>query len=116
MDVRNAQEARAFATNVREDYAGELYDLHGVALRIRRAARLGHLSVQIHQDRPIDLRKTGAAAYLIETLLMAGYEAEWVEVRKHEHGQRGDPPREFIYEELLVQWHVRLHAGDQDKT
>lgn len=79
-----------------------------VALRIRRAARLGHLSVQIHQDRPIDLRKTGAAAYLIETLAMAGYETEWVEVRKHEHGPRGDPPREFVYEEFLVLWHVRM--------
>ncbi len=108
MDVRNAREARDFATNVREDYAGELYDLHGVALKIRRAARLGHLSVQLHQDRPIDLKQTGAAAYLIETLLLSGYETEWVEVRKHEHGPRGDPPREFVYEELLVLWHLRM--------
>lgn len=108
MDVRTAHEARAFATSIREDYAAELFDLNGVALLIRRAARLGHLSVQIHQDRPLDLRETKAAAFLIETLDLSGYESEWVEVRKHEHGPRGDPPREFIYEELLIQWHLRL--------
>lgn len=116
MDVRNAQEARDFARNVREDYANELYDLHGVALKIRRAARLGYLSVQLHQDRPLDLRETGAVAYLIETLRMAGYEVEWEEVRKHEHGARGDPPREFHYEELVVRWHVRLHGENGTAT
>lgn len=63
------QEARDFATNVRED--NKFSDLHGLALRIRCAARVGNPVVQIHQDRPVDLRKTGAAAHLIETLLMA---------------------------------------------
>lgn len=111
MDVHIAHEARAFATSICEDYAAELYDLHGVALRIRRAARLGHLSVQLHQERPVDLKETKAAAFLIETLLMAGYETEWVEVRRHEHGQRGEPAREFIYVELLVQWHIRMTRG-----
>lgn len=111
MEVRTAHEARAFAASIREDYAAELFDLHGVALRIRRAARLGHLSVQIHQDRPLDLRDTKAAAFLIETLDLSGFESEWVEVRKHEHGGRGDPPREYIYEELVVSWHVRLHSA-----
>ena len=108
MEFRTAYDARPFAQMVQEDYASELFDLHGIALRIRRAARLGHLSLHVHQDRPLDLRETPAAGLLCRTLELAGYETDWVEVKKLEHGQRGEPPREYAYHELLVQWHLRM--------
>jgi hypothetical protein len=111
MDFRLAADARALVEAVLEDYATDIFDPHVVAMRIRRATKLGSMSVQLHQDRALDLRETGAAKGLRVLLANLGYETDWVEMRKLEHSGKGEPPREYLYPELLIQWHRRLFAS-----
>lgn len=108
MDFRLAHDARAFAEAMLEEYAADVFDPHVVAARLNRAARLGLLSVQIQQDRSLDLTRTIAARSLCKALLTLGYEIEWVEVRRMEQGGRGAVPRELIHPELVARWHLRL--------
>lgn len=111
MDFRLAHDARAFAETMLEEYAADVFEPHLVAARINRAARLGLLSVQLQQDRSLDLTRTAAAYALCHALSNLGYDTEWVEVRRMEQAGRGAVPRESVHPELLVRWHQRLWEG-----
>lgn len=110
MDIRLATDARALVEAVLEDYASDILDPHVVAMRIRRATKAGHLSVQIHQDRALDLRETGSAKGLRVLLANLGYETDWVDAKKFEHAGKGEPASEYAYPELVIRWHLRLYA------
>jgi hypothetical protein len=110
MDLRLAADARALVEAVLEDYAADVFDPHVVAVRIRRATKSGQLAVQLHQDRALDLRETGAAKGLRVLLANLGYETDWVDARKFEHQGKGEPAREYVYLELVIRWHLRAFA------
>lgn len=110
MDFRLAADARALVEAVLEDYAADIFDPHVVAMRIRRATKAGHLSVQLQQDRALDLRETGSAKGLRVLLANLGYETDYVEMKKYEHQGKGEPPREHTYPEMVIRWHLRLFA------
>lgn len=116
MDIRLATDARALVEAILEDYACDIFDPHVVAMRIRRATKAGQLSVQLHQDKALDLRSTGAAKGLRVLLANLGYETDWVETKKFEHMGKGEPPREFAYPEMIIRWHVRAFSNQRPLT
>jgi hypothetical protein len=110
MDLDIARDMLTLSAKARSTYAADVFDPYVVALRIRTAARQGAQSVQITQEKPVDLSETPAAADLIAFLTRLHYETDWVEVRRIEPGPRGQPAREYHYRELLVSWHRRALA------
>jgi hypothetical protein len=107
MDFDIAPDTRAAAVRALEAYARDALNPYVVALRIKSAAIQGLLSVQVTQDKPVDLSETLAAQATIKLLGDLHYDTEWVEVRRIEAGPRGSPTREFHYKELVVSWHRR---------
>ena len=107
MDMNNAHEAREQSRTALEEYAEEVFDLHVVALRIRRAIRAGRTRAQIPQEKPVDLSGTTAATLLVLHLESLGYATSWEEARKQDTREG----TEIHYCELVVEWHERLCGG-----
>lgn len=110
MDLSDANHQKQVTRQALEEYAEEVFDVHVVATRIRRAAKLGRTSVHIPQDRPLDLSGTTAATLLILHLESLGYATSWDEARRIESGSKHETGHEFIYCELLVEWRTRSFA------
>jgi hypothetical protein len=111
MDFDIAPDTRAATVRAREAYARDILNPYVIALRIKAAALQGSLSVQVTQDKPVDLADTLQAQATIKLLTDLHYDTDWVEVRRIEAGPRGLPAREFHYKELVVSWHHRALAN-----
>lgn len=110
MEIRDANTVGDWSRRALEEYAEEVFDLHVVSSRIRRAARLGRLTARIAQERPVDLSGTTAAALLVLHLESLGFATSWEEVVRPDGGSRAEGMGEARYCELVVEWFERLFA------
>jgi hypothetical protein len=110
MDIKDAITLKQWSRQAREDYAEEVFDVHVVASKIRRAAKLGRTSVRIPQDRALDLSGTTAASLLVLHLESLGFATSWEDARKVD-ASRSESVLESTYCELVVEWFERMFEG-----
>lgn len=103
--VLPAKEMMAYASEVRERYAREVFDVAVIGALIKERASQGIDWLQVRQAKPMRLQATRAAMRLIGWLARGQYRIDWQEVvpagGDHETAQ---------YAELRIYWSDRLQA------